>query len=280
MAQPLLHIQRLHQYYDDGFWHHLNIKPDASTNAILHRYHLLLLQTEKGLSVHYDGTGSFVGFVAALTDLLEGRDLRFYLHNSNPYYANISNLPLDWAGQLNYHSQDATTNADNASFKWLNRQLMPRTISESGVIGQVVITAADLQQCLQVDLMHEQAPTFVIEMAARHTQWHYYICNRSERTYQQLSVQNDQGFVFESPKAMNLPTGEAALFFCSGSRTLALQQSISQPFHLVNLIHKTTNELNSQSLIQGLPIPQTDQLRIEHTNDGQLYAYSPMYVYF
>jgi len=90
MAQPLLHIQRLHQYYDDGFWHHLNIKPDASTNAILHRYHLLLLQTEKGLSVHYDGTGSFVGFVAALTDLLEGRDL-----------PNISNLPLDWAGQLN-----------------------------------------------------------------------------------------------------------------------------------------------------------------------------------
>jgi len=121
-------------------------------------------------------------------------------------------------------------------------------------------------------------------MAARYTQWHYYICNRSKRTYQQLSVQNDQGFVFDSPTSVNLPTGEAALLFRSGDRSIVLQQSISRPFSLVNLISQVTteatNELNSQSLIQDLPIPQTDQLRIENNNDGQPYAYSPMYVYF
>ncbi len=269
MAQLILHIQAHHQYYDDNIWHHLSIKPDAGTEDFFHRYHLLMLQTDNGMSLYYDGVAPFSGFIDALIDLFEGCDLRFYLHNSNAYYANISDLPLAWAGQLNYHSQDVFTDSNNPSLKSLNCQLTPRSISESGVIGQLVIAATDLQ----AELMTDKAPTFTIEMAARHTYWHYYICNRSERNYQQLSVQNDQGFVFESPETVSLPTGESALLFRSGEHTIALQQSISQPFSLVNA-------QNSQSLIQGLPIPQTDQLCIEHPDDGQPYAYSPMYVYF
>jgi len=276
MVQALMYVQPRHQYYDDGIWHHLSIKPESRTEVFMQRYRLLLLQTEQSVGLYYDGTGAFAGFMAALTDLLEGRDLCFYLHNTDPYYANISDLPLDWAGQLNYHRQDVSPDPQTPSIQPLNRQLAQRSLSLSGVIGQVSIAATDLQR--------EQAPTFVIQMGTRHTHWHYTICNRSQRTYQQLSVHNGHGFVFDSPQAVSMPTGEAALRFSSGTRTIALQQSIRQPFSLVHLMagadaHSAANGLNSQALIQGLPIPQTDQLRIEHRSGGQPYVYSPMYVY-
>lgn len=275
MPELLLQIQPRHQYYDDGVWHQLSLKPDKDTAAFLQRYRLLLLQTGQGIEVYYDGRGPFKGFLDALVDLLEGRSLQFFMHNSDAWYANISDLPLDWAGQLNYHSQDVSVSEDNPSQLRLNRQLAPRTVGVSGVIGQITINPVDLQ--------HPQPPVFVIDMAARYTHWYYYVCNRSQRSYQQLSVFNDQGFVFESPESVALPTGEAALLFRSGTQVFALKQSVDDPFNLVHLMagakaDSAINGLNSQALIEGLPIPQTNQLCIEQQN-GQPYVYSPMYVY-
>jgi len=275
MPNPLFHIQLRHQYYDDTIWHHLTLKPDATTEAFLQRFRLVQRRTELGLSVYYYGTPSFASFVASLPNLLDGKTLRFYLHNSDASYLNISDLPLNWLGQLNYDSRDVVVREGDPALQVLNLQLAQRSLNESGVIGQVTIASSDLQA--------ERTPIFVIEMAARRTHWFYYVCNRSQRNYEQLSVHNDEGIVFEPPKPTTLPTGEPALLFRSGKRTFAMKQTFAAPFHLVHLMagadaHNAANGLNSQTLLQGLPIPQTDRLCIEHHN-GQPYVYSPMYVY-
>ena len=279
MSLPLLFIQYHHQYYDDGLWQYLSLKPDDDSAAFFQRYRLLLRENWQGIGLYYFGSGPFDGFMAALTDLLEGRSLRFYLHNTDPYYANISDLPLDWAGQLNYDSQDVTQSDDDPNVQILNRQLAPRTLCDSGVIGQITIAPANLQA--------GQAATFVIKMAARFTHWYYYLCNRSQRHFNQLSVHNGSGIVFQPPEAVTLPTGEAAMLFSSGEQAFALKQRVSEPFNLVNLMDEAdassaVDGLNSQVLIEGLPIPPTDQLRIKQHNgseDQTPYVYSPMYVY-
>jgi hypothetical protein len=279
MSQAILLFQYHHQYYDDGLWQTLSLKPDGDSAAFFQRYRLLLRENWQGIGLYYFGSGPFDGFMAALPDLLAGRYLRFYLHNTDPYYANISDLPLNWAGQINYDSQDVSQSNDDPKVQILNRQLAPRTISESGVIGQIIIAPVDLQA--------QQAPTFVIKMAARLTHWYYYLCNRSQRHFNQLSVHNNSGIVFQPPQSVTIATGEAAMLFSSGEQAFALKQSVSEPFNLVNLMDEAdassaVDGLNSQVLIEGLPIPPTDQLRIDQHNrsdDGTPYVYSPMYIY-
>ena len=275
MVQSLMKINLFHQYYDDNIWHNLCVKPDLETLVFFKRYHLLLFTTPHGIELFYSGSQLLSRFLVALKDLLEGQYLRFYLHNSDPYYAHLCDFPLDWAGQLNYHSQSFSADRKTPEIKQLNTQLVPRTVIGGGIIGQILIAVEDIQL--------KPAPTFVIQITARQTVWRYYVVNRTDRAFQKLAIHDGHGFLFNDPEVVVLPTGETALRFDSGKRRIALRQRIRHAFNLVELFdgvgaNSAVEGINSKILIEGLPIPQANKLQIER-HHGKSHVYSPMYIY-
>lgn len=273
MGAPLFHLQLRHQYYADGNWQNLKVVPSAQTQAFVKRYQLVQLSGPGSYTLYYNGPNTTEAFVRMMPQLLREQSLCFCLQSSEPYYLNISDLPLDWAGQLQYDSHQSTV--DPASgWQVMTLSRIQGTPPAPDVIGQVSIAPEHLQVA--------KVPVFAIEMASRLTHWSYYVSNRSQASYHELSILNDEGFVFPAPTPVTLATGEAALHFDSGQQEFPFRAFCAAPFDLVDVLGGATAQdavegINRNTLLQGLPIPQPDQLSIKHQN-GATYAYSDLYV--
>ena len=284
MKNRLFEIHLFHQYYDDGVMQNMRLRPDRATQAFLDRYRLIARQAQGIYALHYFGSSSALDFTQSLSRLLDGCPLIFDLLISNDSFAVITDLPVNWCGQLQYSSRNVEPQQQEQSTEQtqpieLTMQLAPRTITSASVVGQVAIYPQDLL----TGEGNMRQPLFTVRMKARHTHWHYYVFNRSQLKLTRLAVNNAQGIEFESPEPVTLGNGEQALLFSSGERTFALRETVKTPFNLVNFMPVVADQSrhsrsSAKQLIVGLPIPKTDTLMIE-MRGGHQYVYSPMYVY-
>lgn len=283
MDNRLMQIHLFHQYYNNGVMQNMRLKPDQATQTFLDRYRLIARQTQGVYELYYFGSSSAVDFTQSLSRLLDDCPLVFNMLSSNDSFAIITDLPVNWCGQLQYSSQNVEPQQEQSSERAqtleLAMQLKPRTIASASVMGQIAIYPQDLLTG-EGSMRH---PLFTIRMKARLTHWHYYVVNRSQLKLTSLVVNNAQGIEFESPEPVTLKNGEQGLLFSSGERTFALCETVKAPFNLVNFMPVDADQSrrpksSAKQLIVGLPIPKTDVLTIE-MHDGHQYVYSPMYVY-
>jgi hypothetical protein len=205
-----------------------------------------------------------------------GQPLIFNMVSNDDYFALITDLPLDWCGQLQYSSKSATEQDQTIE---MTMQLQARTTALGSVIGQIAI----FPEALLTTEGKMRCPSFVIKMKARLTHWHYYVFNRSQLKLTQPVIRNSQGIEFEPPVSVIIKNGEQALLFRSGEHTFAFSESFKAPFDLLNFMPNDPEQAlnprsNVKQLMAGLPIPNTDVLSIEMQH-GHQYVYSPMYVY-
>jgi hypothetical protein len=280
MENLLMQIFLFHQYYDDGIMQKMCLQPDHKTQAFFDRYRLIFKQNQSVYALHYFGQNTTTAFTQSLSHLLTRQPLIFNILNSDDYFAIITDLPLNWCGQLQYSSNqvenlpESKQPSEQSQTVELTMQLQARTTALGSIIGQIAIFPEDL---LTVEGKMSR-PSFAIKMKARLTHWHYYVFNRSQIKLVHPVVRNTQGIEFEPPIS-TFKNGEEALLFRSGERTFALCETFKTPFNLVDFMTSySDSRSNVKQLITGLPIPSTDALSVEMHNRHQ-YVYSPMYVY-
>lgn len=279
MDNRLMQIRLFHQYYDNGVLQNMQLQPDHATQIFLDRYRLTARQTQGVYELYYFGSSAVGAFTQSLSRLLDERPLVFNLLSNDDNFAIITDLPVNWRGQLHYSSQHIEPPIEQDQPVELLMQLILRTIVSASVIGQIAVYPQDLLS----DDGNPRRPLFTIRMKARSTHWHYYVVNRSQLKLTNLAVNNAQGIEFEAPEPVMLRNGEQALLFRSGERSFALSETVKAPFNLVNFMPVESDQprysrSSAKQLITGLPIPKTDVLTIE-MHDGHQYVYSPMYVY-
>ncbi len=276
MDTLLMQINLFHQYYEDGVMQNIRLQPDPKTQAFFERYRLIAKQTQGIYTLHYFGRNTAEAFCQTLNNLLMGQPFVFNMISDKASFSVITDLPIDWYGQLQFSSKSYVEKNENLE---MTMQLSAKTTVLDSMVGQITIFSENL-------LTTEgkmRCPLFVIKMKARLTHWHYYVINRSQLKLNNLVVKNSQGIEFESPVPVTLKNGEQALLFSSGERTFALSETFKTPFNLLNLMSNTSEQAfpstsSVKQLVAGLPIPKTDVLSIEMQH-GHHYVYSPMYVY-
>ena len=262
-----------HRFYDDGLWSSARLSADDRTNALFRRCELLQKQSKVGLGVYYYGARDPVRYVSMLS-MLGDSSFGFNLFCNDPYWMNISALPISWSGQLNFTPPSSTSDKTIT----MSMSLTNRDVSENNVIGQVFVHPENLLDGAGAPC----EPHYHIEMQTRKTQWRYYVCSRSSRQFARLSVKNREGISFEPPVEVTLPNGEPSQMFSSGARVFPLTQSIQKPFDLFeegdnpSSEHMLTDTM-SKPVIKALPIPRADTLGIDKEGPSTI-VYSPMYV--
>lgn len=276
MNTPVLQIALFHRYYDNNIWQHLLVCPDDNTQKVLNHYRLLPCQSQGVFALYYFGLGKQSDLMAALPELTDNQMLTFNMHSENVYWDVISDLPVNQAGQLFYSSTlietDRTNPISTAQGQQLKMQYQPRQVHQCDVIGQIQISTASLT--------NRNDNRFYIQMNSRSTHWHYYIINRSGRRFNRLAIGNGEGLVFNDQGLVTLQNGEAARLFDLNQQPLAMQQTLDDPFNLVDLTDDSHNgdignDLVGQTVLGALPIPAIDTFGLDR-HKGMI---SSMYVY-
>ncbi len=259
--QPIFQLQIKHGYFNGGCPKGLHILPSGQTEALLMKRALALRMEESGLTAFVNGK---VSDVMAYWQKAYSMDaLDFELNTSDWAFSLYTEQPLDWVGTRMY---DSGLSDDTGLMR---ETLGP--LSTPPVMGKIRIALKELVS---------GARTYSIDFPARATQWQYYIINRSALSMKDPGIHRAgramvqaQGshLHFTGPEKVVTESGEAALFFSSGSDMIALSRWSDTRFDLV--------DGHSASIIQkGLPLPDPAWTRKVQIN-GQTKACSPMYVY-
>lgn len=271
---PLFQISLLHRYFSNGKLDGALVLADSSTRQVIDRYRLIARMQDGVFSLCGDFQGGKHAFVSYLEGLLgPGAVLRFYVVADQRKFFFITDLPLDWLGQLEFSS--------GLTEKTVGGQIDLLPVLGSGNAGwseAVAVISIRLQDLL---LMGDASVRYVIDLHARKVGWRYYLINRSEYVLKNPVVTGNNGQLFYGPETALLPAGDRALVFSSEQQQFSLQQT---PLFFCNLVDKLVLPLQSDgqavehTLIKGLPTPKQDQLSIVHTA-GLLHAVCAMHVY-
>lgn len=272
--KQLFQVALFHRYFADGVFRSCELVPDEATSAVLQR-HALVLRTGPGqIGVYCDSSKAPSTLLGYLNERMAGAPLQFLLTTDETWFAQVTDLPLDYVGQVAL-STSSTRLADNTKQIALVPAFGPRAINRPGVIGMVSVFLAD---CLAAG---GQDPSYRADFQARVLHWQYYVVNRSERKLHKPVICNEERMVFDPPVPITLPSGEAALSFSSGSMQFPVQEDADMAFDLVDHLpgsRDTQAEEIEHCLIRGLPTPDGTNLKVRQAAQSA-YAFGEMYVY-
>ena len=304
MTNCIFTVDLRHNYYCNGVMHGMSLVPDDNTQQFFKRYHLISHQQHGVYSVYYNGRTSYRQFMLHLDRLMDQTALRFILVSAITNFYLMSDLPINWLGDLDFssHEQDLSYGERNSEgaverdfernvekdvdksvekkheLVQLKMRLKERSLTQSRQVGRLAIYPDSLMN------KPTTSSHFCIQLKSRKTHWHYLVINRSGITLNNPKVTNQKGIEFETAGLELLPTGEQVMVFRSGDHTFELQQKYQNIFHLVNqdqfddVFIDTTNKVNEKVLFSALPVPSTDMINVNKTS-GEDYIYSQMYVY-
>lgn len=270
MTACLFQLKISHGYFASGVLEGWTLAPDPATRAVLQRYGLV-----PGMR---DGVFSLTTFqpdpvaqLRFLDDQLDGAPLVFWLGCDQEQFLTVTDLPLDWAGQLDLSSKSCTHEAG----EWRLAPVPgPRTVQRDGVAGVLSVYLDDLLA------MGGQDVVFSAGFAARQVHWVYYLVNRGQTRLENPAI-GKNGFVFAGPQPAILPGGEKAMCFDSGDTAFPLQQ---KPTVMFDLLAKPAgmsadNDDNAEyCVIKGLPVPGGNQLEVRKGGNAP-YVFCAMHVY-
>ncbi len=270
----LFHIALYHGYFADGVFGACTLVPDPASAHFLRRYRLTVRSQPGQIALYCDSATAALPMLGYLNDRLDGAPLQFLLMADEARFAQITDLPLDFVGQVML-SSSSTRVLSGSPERELIPQLGPRTLTQSGVIGAVSVHLAD---CLA-----DGAPgiAYRANFQARVLHWLYYVVNRSQGKLHTPLIRNQQRIAFETPTAVTLPNGEAALSFSSGNLHFPLQQNANCAFDLIDDV-QTSGQAGSNAvehcLIRGLPTPDGRNLVVRQVDNNPA-AFGEMVVY-
>lgn len=273
MIERLFQIRVAHGYFSSGVFDGCSVSADADTQRLIDRYRLLSRMSNGVFEIYASFRDGAEAFVRYLNELMEGRALKFLLTGSTAQFSYITDLPLDWAGQVKLSSKSGSR--DDAGGILLNQELSERSVDRDGVIGVISIYPDDLQASGAADVR------YLVDFTARSLHWEYYLVNRSNARLQNPAICNRKQQRFDGPVAVSLPGGESALRFVSGQMQFPLQQVPDVAFDLIDSFVpplQTDGKTVERCVIKGLPTPEPGQFRAALA-DGKPYVFSEMYVY-
>lgn len=276
MNKQLIQIQVSHSYFADGLYQHCKVQPDSDTKKVIDRYKLLTRMSNGIFSVYMTCQESAAAFVNYLNEQLLGEPLKFLLTANEEQFVSITDLPLDWCGQVGFSSKLAIPEKTQSGTQLqLKAELCSRTVSQQNVIGVISVYLDDLL------LMGCNTIRYVIEFKTRAMHWVYYLVNRSQTKLNNPMICNKERYFFDGPEPVVLSNGEKGLSFNSGEKLFPLEQVPSKLFDLVDrlpaLMH-TESQPVEHCLIQGLPTPNAGQFSVRQ-KDTNKYLCSEMYIY-
>lgn len=270
MTASLFQLKISHGYFASGMLEGWTLAPDPSTRTIIDRYGLAPSMRDGLFSLT-----TFVSDPAAqlqfLSDQLEGAPLSFWLGCDQEQFLTVTDLPLDWAGQLVLSTKSCVRDGD----AWrLTPALGPHTVLRDGVAGVLSVYLDDLLA------MGGQDVVFTADFAARPVHWVYYLVNRGQ-TRLENPVIGKNGFVFAGPQPAVLPGGEKAICFDSGDTAFPLQQKPTIMFDLLARPGGISMDEGGDAeycVVKGLPVPGGKQLEVRNSGDTP-YIFCAMHVY-
>lgn len=266
--KPLFEIHLYHQYYDGGMMKEIKLLPDEKTQAWIDRYRLLLRQQEGLLTLYYVAEQDEESFFETLSRQMGEEPFGFAMLSDNPYFAVVSDLPVDWKGQLKFSTQALTGDEE---IPVMTMQLSNQELWKSGTIGFIELYPVDL-----FEKKHDQTKRcYQIKIEARKTHWVYYVFNRSRLKLHNPMITNDQGIQFEEAEKVTMPDGEEALKFTSGEMQFPFQET---PTIKLNFVSFPAQGSQARALRKGLPAPRGTRIAIEE-QEGKQIVYSDIYVY-
>ena len=279
--QTLFEIQLEHEYFSDNNFQHAQLMIEPGTRKILDRFGLVSDSKGSNFNLYTLCHSGIQEFVSYLELILEGKPLVFWLAYDPAKFFFITDLPMNWSGQLEYNSSDLSNNIRENKYRVssgvnkLNGKLSERSVYKSNVIGVVKIYPSDLLEKGGVDVK------YTISFMARMRHWQYIVVNKSQVKIKSLVIKSDNGIQFEPPQQITSNEGGEAWLFSSGEKKFPMEQIPTTKLNLVNQIRpivENNDEAIENELLTGLPIPKDEQLNVKLI-DNQEYVYSDVYVY-
>jgi hypothetical protein len=270
MSASLFQLEISHGYFASGQLEGWTLAPDPATQAILARYGLVPAMRDGAFALTTFNPDP-AGLVRYLDAQLAGAPLVFWLGCDQPQLLTVTDLPLDWAGQLALSSKDCTRDAGG----WRMAAVPgPRSAGRDGVAGVLSVYLDDLLAMGGKDIR------FTVDLAARPVHWVYYLVNRGQTRLQNPAI-GKNGFLFEGPQPAALPGGEKAICFNSGETTFPLKQRPSVLFDLMDRPASMQEDSAGDTeycVLKGLPVPDGKQLQVRNGGPDP-YVYCAMHVY-
>jgi len=272
MTEKLFQIEFLHSYFSDGRLRNCRLLPDADTARIMDRYQLLPRMQDGVFSLHTLSQPSAAELLAYLQGLAPTEPLRFFLVCDEADFFAMTELPLDWVGQLDLRSQSVRKDPSGKS------EMLARYGAAAGADGGVAVISIYPADLLSADA---GAGNYLVTFHAKRAPWLYYLVNRSELKLENPVVVGRNGDVFDGPYAIVLPGGENALRFDSGNEQFPLQQTPTLMFDLIDRpsgAQQPDGFTMERCLIKGLPVAARDKLSVVLLS-GQSSVVFAMHVY-
>ncbi len=276
MIGCLFVLELEHAYFTDGRFDGCTLRPDQPTQALMTRHGLALRKNQGSWGLYTSHGDDLPAFVQYLCETIGQESIRFFLEYAAADFFSMTELPLDWAGQIQLSTQSvapASASAGNAVV--LQPLLVPRTAEHIAAIGEFVVYLADLKE------NGGHGVRYTAAFKARQSRWMYYLINRSRIKLTDPAIRNLNQEYFDGPENVVLPNGEAALCFTSGERLFPLQQVPTNVFDLFNrseMSFQADAQPSEQCVIKGLPTPAPGQISVRR-EAGESFVFSAMHVY-
>lgn len=262
-----------HKYYESGRCECLTFEADPETTLLFNRYKIGISMAAGHFRLYSFGR-SLADLLGSLTSSSSRAYFEIDIVCNDPTFYNFTELPIGWAGSIEYNTGDTSVPAVNNATK-LNPTLSP---SAPGCYyaGKILINFSDLAAL-------QAAPQFYIDFTPRATQWQYYVINQSAVELSAPFIEDKQKKTFEGPQHVVTETGQPAMFFSSGELLLPLSNWPQYKFNLLNRQPPKSQGASAAGttariVFKGLPNPGPVNVNQVQVNDRQQLS-SPMYVY-
>ena len=273
MISLLFQIEFRHDYYSDGRFQDITVTADKDTQTLIDRYQLITRLENSVFSCYATNNSPPGDFLRYLSELYHNKPFIFHLNSSMRDFNIITDLPLDWSGQIILNNDNVVKDEkDNIELKQV---LSTRMVHDDNRISVIRLFPGEIFSG------NDGNNKYLVKFVSRKTRWQYFVINRSQIKLNQPEITNENNVVFFRRDNALTPTGENALRFDSGDFVFPIRQAPVEQFDLVDSIETSSGE-NAQRienvLIKGLPTPKNNQINVAAVK-GEQRVYSDVYVY-
>jgi len=274
--QLVFKVEVFHSYFENNTCSCLQFNWGPASNALAKRFDLRLRKAINGFEAYINYKGTLPEFLNYAAKVTGQTFFDFDICTDTAEFVNFTELPVNFAGQLQYDSK-AAVNTYHSGVVNLGANLT--NISKTNNVGSLVVHFDDVLKYSET----QQHACFNINYKARSTQWQYYVINKSSLMLDELSITGKTDIKFNGPESVTIENGQQALLFSSGDTLIPLSDN---PIYRFDLSSNPTSKNNSDGkktgsskiIFKGLPIPSPIRIRSSYVNNINQVT-SPMYVY-
>lgn len=257
--REILNIQLLHEYYKDGQCKLLQLKPDSITMKWINMKGLIFTQTKNIGRLFVPKSFSLQEAISDTPDF----KLQFSAISNSSLFNNFTEFPINKLGVWFFENDNEQAEL-SPSFK------------EGDDYGMAVALASLSLSKLKNN--NDDWPiNYVINFKSRLTPWKYFIINNSQAEGIKFGLSGKGQELFQESTPTQLPNGQTAEVFESGSNFIPLKED--SPIDLALLkITPDNPSTGNEVFIEHLPNAGPDNIQYSLV-DGKKEIYSAIYIY-